>query len=211
MSDMINITAAMRDGVGKGSARANRRQGLVPAVIYGDKKAPVSITVESRSLERIYHRGGFFTNIFEIEIDGKAHRVLARDAQLHPVKDTIMHVDFLRVSAKTRVTVEVPVTFLNEATCPGIKTGGVLNIVRREVELVCPADAIPETIELDLGAVQAGESVHISAISLPKGITPAITDRDFTICSIAAPSGGGQSETEETADEAAEGDGEEES
>lgn len=208
MSDMISITAAMRDGVGKGSARANRRNGLVPAVIYGDKKAPVSITIESRNVERIYHQGGFFTQIFEIEIDGKSHRALARDAQLHPVKDTIMHVDFLRVSAKTLVTVDVPVTFLNEATCPGIKSGGVLNIVRREVQLVCPANNIPDTIELDLGKVQAGESVHISAINLPKGITPAIIDRDFTICSIATPSGGGQSETDGTDEDATEGAGE---
>ena len=196
MSDTIELSAALRDRVGKGSARASRREGQVPAVIYGDKKPPLSISVESKILERLFNQSGFFTHIFEIDVDGKKHRALARDAQLHPVKDTVMHVDFLRVSARTQVTVEIPVVFLNEDTCPGIKTGGVLNIVRRAIEVTCPANAIPESIELDLGAVQAGESVHISAVTLPGGVVPTITDRDFTVCSIAAPSGGG-GETEE--------------
>lgn len=197
MSDTIELSAALRDRVGKGSARASRREGQVPAVIYGDKKPPLSISVESKILERLFNQSGFFTHIFEIDVDGKKHRALARDAQLHPVKDTVMHVDFLRVSARTQVTVEIPVVFLNEDTCPGIKTGGVLNIVRRAIEVTCPANAIPESIELDLGAVQAGESVHISAVTLPDGVVPTITDRDFTVCSIAAPSGGGGGETEE--------------
>ena len=197
MSDTIELSAALRDRVGKGSARASRREGQVPAVIYGDKKPPLSISVESKILERLFNQSGFFTHIFEIDVDGKKHRTLARDAQLHPVKDTVMHVDFLRVSARTQVTVEIPVVFLNEDTCPGIKTGGVLNIVRRAIEVTCPANAIPESIELDLGAVQAGESVHISAVTLPDGVVPTITDRDFTVCSIAAPSGGGSGETEE--------------
>ncbi len=197
MSDTIELNAALRDRVGKGSARASRREGQVPAVIYGDKKPPLSISVESKILERLFNQSGFFTHIFEIDVDGKKHRALARDAQLHPVKDTVMHVDFLRVSARTQVTVEIPVVFLNEDTCPGIKTGGVLNIVRRAIEVTCPANAIPESIKLDLGAVQAGESVHISAVTLPDGVVPTITDRDFTVCSIAAPSGGGGGETEE--------------
>ena len=196
MSDTIELSAALRDRGGKGAARASRREGQVPAVIYGDKKPPLSISVESKILERLFNQSGFFTHIFEIDVDGKKHRALARDAQLHPVRDTGMHVDFLRVSARTQVTVEIPVVFLNEDTCPGIKTGGVLNIVRRAIEVTCPANAIPESIELDLGAVQAGESVHISAVTLPDGVVPTITDRDFTVCSIAAPSGGG-GETEE--------------
>ena len=208
MSDTIELSAALRDRVGKGSARASRREGQVPAVIYGDKKPPLSISVESKILERLFNQSGFFTHIFEIDVDGKKHRALARDAQLHPVKDTVMHVDFLRVSAHTQVTVEIPVVFLNEDTCPGIKTGGVLNIVRRAIEVTCPANAIPESIELDLGAVQAGESVHISAVTLPDGVVPTITDRDFTVCSIAAPSGGGgeteEAETGEDAEEDAE-------
>ena len=144
MSDTIELSAALRDRVGKGSARASRRDGQVPAVIYGDKKPPLSISVESKILERLFNQSGFFTHIFEIDVDGKKHRALARDAQLHPVKDTVMHVDFLRVSARTQVTVEIPVVFLNEDTCPGIKTGGVLNIVRRAIEVTCPANAIPE-------------------------------------------------------------------
>ena len=205
MSDTIELSAALRDRVGKGSARASRREGQVPAVIYGDKKPPLSISVESKILERLFNQSGFFTHIFEIDVDGKKHRALARDAQLHPVKDTVMHVDFLRVSARTQVTVEIPVVFLNEDTCPGIKTGGVLNIVRRAIEVICPANAIPESIELDLGAVQAGESVHISAVTLPDGVVPTITDRDFTVCSIAAPSGGGGETTgSETGDDAEE-------
>ena len=205
MSDTIGLSAALRDRVGKGSARASRREGQVPAVIYGDKKPPLLISVESKILERLFNQSGFFTHIFEIDVDGKKHRALARDAQLHPVKDTVMHVDFLRVSARTQVTVEIPVVFLNEDTCPGIKTGGVLNIVRRAIEVTCPANAIPESIELDLGAVRAGESVHISAVTLPDGVVPTITDRDFTVCSIAAPSGGG-GKTEEagTGDDAEE-------
>ena len=197
MSDTIELSAALRNRVGKGSARASRRDGQVPAVIYGDKKPPLSISVESKILERLFNQSGFFNHIFEIDVDGKKHRTLARYAQLHPVKDTVMHVDFLRVSARTQVTVEIPVVCLNEDTCPGIKTGGVLNIVRRAIEVTCPANAIPESIELDLGAVQAGESVHISAVTLPDGVVPTITDRDFTVCSIAAPSGGGGGETEE--------------
>ena len=198
MSDTIEIGAALRERVGKGSARATRLKGRVPAVLYGDKKPPLSISVESKILERLFNKSGFFTHIFEIDVDGKKHRALARDAQLHPVKDTIIHVDFLRVSARTQVTVEIPVVFLNEDACPGIKTGGVLNIVRRGIEVTCPANAIPESIELDLGSVQAGESVHISAVTLPVGVVPTITDRDFTVCSIAAPSGGGKTEEAET-------------
>ena len=147
------------------------------------------------------HRGGFMTNILEIEVDGTKHSVLPKDYQLDPVKDFLMHVDFLRVSSKTIVTVNIPVHFENEETCPGLKAGGVLNIVRHEVEVNCPASAIPEFFTLDLGEAEVGDTLNISSITLPEDVTPTITDRDFTIVTIQAPGGGISDEEEEAAAE----------
>ena len=205
MSDTTTISASERERVGKGSARAARRAGLVPAVIYGDKKDPVGITMESREVTKIVHQPGIFGRLLDIDVAGKKSTVLTRDIQFHPVTDVIMHMDFLRVSQSATVAVAVPVEFINEDKCPGIKIGGVLNVVRYEVELLCPATAIPEKIIVDLEGIKIGDSIHISAIPLPDGVEPTITDRDFTVATIASPGGGVKNEEEDGED--AEGDG----
>ena len=201
MSDMTTISASERERVGKGSARAVRRAGLVPAVIYGDKKDPVGITMEAREITKIVHQPGIFGRLLEIDVAGTKSTVLTRDIQFHPVSDVVMHLDFLRVSQSATVAVAIPVEFINEDKCPGIKIGGVLNVVRYEVELNCPATAIPEKITIDLDGVKIGDSIHISAIPLPEGVSPTITDRDFTVATLASPGGGVKNEDDEdTAD-----------
>ncbi len=214
MADLISLSAQPRDRVGKGAARAVRRAGLVPAVIYGGKETPVSISVDPKAVMRHLVNGSFFTTMVELDLGGTKHRALARDVQFHPVTDRPEHVDFLRVTSATKITVEVPVVFDNEETSPGIKRGGVLNIVRHEVELECRADAIPHALHVDLATVDIGDSIHISHISLPDGVKPTITDRDFTIATLAAPTvvrdealaaGEAAGEAEATAEAAKEG------
>ena len=209
MSDMTTISASERERVGKGSARAARRAGLVPAVIYGDKKDPVGITMISREVTKIVHEPGIFGRLLEIDVAGNKSTVLTRDIQFHPVTDLVMHMDFLRVSGTASVAVAVAVEFINEDKCPGIRVGGVLNVVRYEVELNCPASAIPEKITIDLEGVKIGDSIHISAIPLPDGVTPTITDRDFTVATLASPGGGVKNEDDEDAAEGEEANAEE--
>jgi large subunit ribosomal protein L25 len=162
------------------------------------------IAVELRLLNKLLHQGGFFSTLFDVKVDGKAERALARDVQFDPVTDLPVHIDFLRVSAATSVHVEVAVHFLNEDQCPGIKEGGVLNVVRHEIELTCRADAIPQHIDIDLTGLEVGDGIHISMVKLPDGVHPTITDRDFTIATIAAPT----LAREETEEEEGEGEGE---
>ena len=200
MSDNTTISAEQRERVGKGSARAARRAGLVPAVIYGDKKDPVGINMSAREITRIVHQPGIFGRLLDIDVSGKKHTVLTRDIQFHPVTDSILHMDFLRVSGSAKVAVAVPVEFINEDSCPGLKIGGVLNVVRYEVELLCPATNIPEKITIDLDGVKIGDSIHISAIPLPDGVEPTITDRDFTVATLASPGGGVKNEDEDGED-----------
>ena len=209
MSDMTTISASERERVGKGSARAARRAGLVPAVIYGDKKDPVGITMEAREITKIVHQPGIFGRLLEIDVAGTKSTVLTRDIQFHPVSDVVMHLDFLRVSQSATVAVAIPVEFINEDKCPGIKIGGVLNVVRYEVELNCPATAIPEKITIDLDGVKIGDSIHISAIPLPEGVSPTITDRDFTVATLASPGGGVKNEDDEDTADGEEADAEE--
>ena len=185
--DTYELKAEARERVGKGSARELRRNGKVPAVIYGDKQTPLSIALPYKELYYKIHGGGFMTTVATIDVGGNKIQVLPKDYQLDPVKDTPLHVDFLRIGKNSVVEVEVPVHFLNEEKSPGIKRGGVLNIVRHTVELSCPASAIPEAIEIDLTGLEIGDSIHISAVKLPKNVTPTITDRDFTVATIAAP------------------------
>jgi large subunit ribosomal protein L25 len=199
MSEIIVLEAEVRDRAGKGAARATRRAGRIPAVIYGDKKEPVMISLDPKPFGRQLNRAGFFSHLFDVNIDGKKHRVLPRDVQLHPVTDAPLHVDFVRVTAHTKTHVHVPVHFDNHAASPGLKRGGVLNIVRHDIELSCSADSIPERIDIDLTGLEIGDSVHISAIKLPEGAHPVIADRDFTIATIAAPT----VKTEDAGDEAA--------
>ena len=188
MSDVQTLLAEAKDRAGKGAARAARRAGRIPAVIYGAKKPPVMISLAPRDLDREISGGGFFATLYDVQVADNKERVLARDLQLHPVSDRPLHVDFLRVSAATEVTVQVPCSFNNEEESPGLKRGGVLNIVRHELELLCRADTIPHQIDVDLTGLEIGDSIHISEVSLPEGVQPTITDRDFTIASIAAPS-----------------------
>ena len=201
MSETVELKAVARDKVGKGAARAARREGLVPAVIYGDKKPPAPIALPIREVERQINSGHFFTTIYEIDVDGQKTRARPRDVAVHPVKDRPLHIDFLRLAKGASITVAVPVNFLNQETCPGIKQGGVLNVVRHEVELDVPADKIPDAIDLDLATAELGDSLHISAVSLPEGATPTITDRDFTIATIAAPAGLKSDEADAEGDE----------
>ncbi|RFC67498.1 MULTISPECIES: 50S ribosomal protein L25/general stress protein Ctc [Mesorhizobium] len=186
--DTYELKAEAREQVGKGSARAVRRDGKVPAVIYGDKQAPLAIALSYKDIFYKIHGGGFLTTVATIDVDGKKIRVLPKDYQLDPVKDFPLHVDFLRVGKNTEVNVQVPVHFINEEKSPGIKRGGTLNIVRHEVEFHCPADSIPEFITVDLDGADIGDSIHISAVKLPKGVKPVISDRDFTIATIAGTS-----------------------
>ncbi|MGB1864368.1 MAG: 50S ribosomal protein L25/general stress protein Ctc [Candidatus Puniceispirillum sp.] len=197
MSDTTTISAEQRERVGKGSARAARRAGLVPAVIYGDKKEPLGINMSSREITKIVHQPGIFGRLLNIEVGGKKNTVLTRDIQFHPVSDVIMHMDFLRVSGSAKVAVGVPVEFINEDICPALKIGGVLNVVRHEVELNCPATDIPEKITIDLDGLKIGDSIHISAIELPEGVEPTITDRDFTVATLQSPGGGVKNEDED--------------
>ncbi|MEQ9143642.1 MAG: 50S ribosomal protein L25/general stress protein Ctc [Parvibaculaceae bacterium] len=187
MAENTTLTAQARDRAGKGVARALRREGRVPAVIYGDKKSPDLVSLAYNEVIRLWNRGTFMSSLLDLEVDGKSQRVIPRDVQLDPVRDFIIHVDFLRLGKGSTIAVEVPVHFLNEEEAPGLKRGGVLNVVRHEVELTCPAESIPDAIEIDLTGLDIGDSVHISAVKLPDGVTPTITDRDFTIATVAAP------------------------
>ena len=200
MSDMTSLVAEDRTAVGKGAARAIRQAGRVPGVVYGEKKEQLMFSLEARALRKELQKPRFYSTLCNLEIGGKKVRVLPRDIQLHPVTDEPIHADFVYVSRGATVTVEVPVLFLNEDECPGLKRGGVLNVVRREVELVCPADSIPEKIELDLVEADIGDSLHYSHAIVPENVEPTITDRDFTIATIAAPSGGADDEAEDAED-----------
>lgn len=188
MSDQLTLAAEARDRAGKGASRALRREGRVPAVIYGGKEEPQSIHVEERALAKLLDTGHFSNSIVMIEVGGKAVRTLPKDVAFHPVSDRPTHVDFLRLSKNSKVEVAVPVVFINEEASPGLKKGGVLNVVRHELELVCEADKIPTEIEIDVTGKDVGDSLHISEVTLPAGSESAITDRDFTIATVVAPS-----------------------
>ena len=187
MSKNYALKAETRDGAGKGAARQLRRDGKTPAVIYGDNKEPVKIALNSNDLNTEYNKGHMFTTLCDIDVNGEKHLVLARDVQLHPVTDIAEHADFLRVTAKTKINVSVPVQFLGEEESPGLKERGVLNVVRFEVELVCSATKIPEALEVDISTKEIGDAIKMSDATLPEGTKPVITDRDFTIATIAAP------------------------
>ncbi|MEY4269909.1 MAG: hypothetical protein RLZZ58_1125 [Pseudomonadota bacterium] len=188
MSDQLMLSAETRERAGKGASRALRREGRVPAVIYGGKEEPLGIHVEEKLLWKALMTGHFMNSVVEVEVNGTKHRTLPKDVAFHPVSDRPIHVDFMRLSADSTVHVEVPVKFVNEAASPGLKRGGVLNVVRHEVELVCEADKIPDDIIIDVTGFEVGDSIHISHVTLPAGSKSAITDRDYTIATIVAPS-----------------------
>jgi large subunit ribosomal protein L25 len=189
MSDTLHLPAETRDRAGKGASRALRREGRVPAVVYGGNEEPLTVHVEEKLLIKQLGTGHFFNSIVEVEVGGKTLRTLPKDVAFHPVSDRPLHADFLRLSKDAKVNVDVPVIFVNEAASPGLKRGGVLNVVRHELALVCEADKIPDDIAIDVTGFDVGESIHISHVTLPEGSKSAITDRDFTIATIVAPSG----------------------
>ncbi len=186
--EATTLAATLRNKSTKGANSEIRATGFVPAVIYGDKQAPALISVENKILVRHLEVAGFMTRLFDIEMDGKKHRVLPRDVQFHPVSDRVLHVDFLRVSANTRVRVNVPVAFINADKSPGIKRGGTLNVVHHEIEISCAPDKIPARFEVSLEGLQINEAVHLSALQLPAGVTLTTHEKDFTIATIAVPS-----------------------
>ena len=188
MSDLLTLSAETRERVGKGASRELRRQARIPAVIYGNNEAPLSVHVEEKLLVKALMSGHFFNSVVEIQVGGKKVRTLPKDVAFHPVSDRPEHADFLRIGQHTKVHVNVPVHFIDEALSPGIKRGGVLNVVRHELELVCDAAEMPEGITISLEGLEVGDSIHISSITLPSGSVSAITDRDFTIATVVAPS-----------------------
>ena len=197
MSDLLTLSAEARERAGKGASRAIRREGRVPAVIYGDSKDPEPIQVGERELMKLLNTGHFMNSLVEVDVSGAKSRTLPKDVQFHPVSDRPMHVDFLRIGAGATITLDIPVTFVNHEESPGLKRGGVLNVVRHELELTCPADSIPGEIVVALDGLEVGDSVHISQIDLPEGVTSAIDDRDFTVAGVVAPSALKRADSEE--------------
>jgi large subunit ribosomal protein L25 len=188
MPEIITLSAEARDRAGKGAARATRRAGRVPGIVYGGDREPTPISLEPRELSRALARRGFFATLVDLEIDGSVQRALPREVQYHPATDKPLHIDFMRVAATTRVTVTVPVVFINHERSIGLRRGGILNIVRHGIELNCPVDGIPEQLTFSLDGLDIGDSIHINAVALPEGCRPTIRERDFTIASIAASS-----------------------
>jgi large subunit ribosomal protein L25 len=204
MAEMQVIEATARKGVGKGAARAARREGYVPGVVYGGGEDPVSINIKHNELLKALKAGKFLTTLLNLKVDGQDNRVICRAVQRDVVKDLPVHADFLRLSEHSRIALMIPVEFENEGACPGLRKGGVLTVVRNEVELKVRADAIPDHITVDLTGLEIGDTAKISDVTLPPGTAPTITDRDFMIANISAPSGLVSEEEEEEGVEAAE-------
>jgi large subunit ribosomal protein L25 len=200
MSDQLTLPAEPRERAGKGASRDLRRNGRVPAVIYGNNQEPQIIHVEEKALVKLLSSGHFMNSVIDVELGGKATTTLPKDVAFHPVSDRPLHVDFLRIAKGAKVEVQVPVMFINEEKSPGLKRGGVLNVVRHELELICDATKIPDDIQIDVTGFDVGDSIHISNVTLPAGSESVITDRDFTIATIVAPSAlkssGGDTEAE---------------
>ena len=206
MSDQLTLAAETRDRVGKGASRALRRDGRVPAVIYGNNEDPMPIHVGEKELTKLLMTGHFMNSVIMVDVGGKATRTLPKDVTFDVVTDRPVHVDFLRISEHAKVHVNVPVHFTDEEKAPGIKRGGVLNVVRHELELVVDAASIPDEIAISLAGLEIGDSDHISHVKLPQGAASSIEDRDFTIATVVAPSAlkstEGDNETEAAAETA---------
>ena len=196
MSEPLALKAEARAGSGTSSARSLRRSGQIPAILYGGAGGAQAIAFDAHMLTRHVQRPGFMTTLIEIELNGETIRAIPRHTQLHPLSGRLLHMDFLRLAADSRIDVEIGVSFIHEELSPGLKRGGVLNIVRHEVELSCPAESIPDEITANLEGLDIGDSIHISDIALPENVSPTITDRDFTIATIAAPASVRSEETE---------------
>ncbi|MEY3658094.1 MAG: hypothetical protein RL425_855 [Pseudomonadota bacterium] len=198
MSDQLTLSADLRERAGKGASRALRNAGRVPAVIYGNNEEPTAIHIEEKMLLKALHTGHFMNSIVMIELGGKQVRTLPKDVAFHPVNDRPIHADFLRIGEHSEVHVNVPVHFIDEDASPGMKRGAVLNMVRHDLELICDAALIPDDIKISLKGLEIGDSIHISHVALPAGARSAITDRDFTIATLVAPSGLKSSEGDTT-------------
>ena len=185
MNEVKELLAEIRKD--KINTKLLRDNGRVPAIVYGEKKEPLPISIDTKIIKKQIESSGFFSKQFILNINGKKLKVLPKDLQLHPVKETIVHLDFLRIGENTKVTVSVPVIFINENLCPGLKQGGVINIVRHEVEIRSPVDKIPKNLEINLDGIEIGDSIHISAVELNSEVKPVISDRDFTIATLAPP------------------------
>ncbi|PCI47626.1 MAG: 50S ribosomal protein L25/general stress protein Ctc [Alphaproteobacteria bacterium] len=203
------MKAELRGKAGKGSSRALRREDKIPAVIYGDKKDPVLVTLNRIDLVKELNKGGFMNTSYEIQVGKDKEKILPRDVQFHPVTDWPLHVDFLRLAKGASLKIMIPIHFIGDEECPGIKAGGILSVVRHEVEFNCPADTIPESIEIDISQMEMNDSIHISAVTLPENVTSVIDDRDFTIATISAPSGLKSSDDVDEEEVEGEGEGEE--
>src|SRR6266853_5020697 len=188
MPQIISLSAEPRPIAGKGAARATRRSGRVPGIVYGDHQEPVLISLEPRALARALARPGFFATLVDVSIDGSTHRTLPRDVQYHPISDAALHIDFMRVAAGAQVTVMIPVVFINHERSIGLRRGGILNIVRHGIEMICSVDNIPERVVVNLDGLDIGDSIHSGQVEMPAGARPVIQRRDFTIASIAASS-----------------------
>jgi large subunit ribosomal protein L25 len=197
MSEQLTLSAETRERAGKGASRAMRREGRVPAVIYGQNQEPTQIHIEEKALVKALSGGHFMNSVVMIDVGGETARTLPKDVQFHPVSDRPLHVDFFRIGEHSTVTVEVPIRFTGEETSRGIKRGGVLNAVRHSIELIVDAAEIPDEIVVDLAGFDIGDSIHISQVTLPKGAKPAIADRDFTVATISGTSAGVSAAAEE--------------
>ena len=195
MAEAIELKAWSRGCTGTGGARAIRREGRIPGIVYGGSDEPLNITLETKEVSKQIQTGHFQSTVYMLDMDGTKIRAIPRDVQVDPVRDFPIHVDFMRLAKNAMVDVDVPVHFLNEGAAPGLKRGGVLNVVRHEISLNCPADAIPGSIEIDLSGMEIGDSIHISSVALPEGAAPTIADRDFTVATIVGR--GAEEETEE--------------
>ena len=204
---MINIKASKREKSTTGYTNKLRLEGFIPAILYGGKNANEKISIAKKDLKNFIQNESFLSTVFEIDLNGKKEKVLPRDVAYHVTTNEPIHLDLMRIVSGTKIVIEIPVKFINNNDSPGLKRGGVLNIVRRKVELRCPADNIPEDITIDLAGTDIGTSIKISSVKLPESVIPTITDRDFVVATVAAPTVIKEPEkpTEETPADGAEG------
>ena len=209
MSKETSLNAEIRPGAGKSNVKKVISTGRIPSVIYGLGEDPINISLDKLLIQKEISAGGFLTRIFSLNIDGKKNLAIPREVQFDPLSDQPIHVDFLRLAPDSKITLDIPTHFINEETSPGIKRGGVLNVNRRTIQLSCPANNIPEEIVFDLDGLEIGDTIRISSVTLPEGVIPLITDRDFTVASVAAPTVVKEPETPIEGEGEAEGEGEE--
>ena len=184
---MSNLKAKIRENLTSGSNNKLRAEGLIPAILYGGKNQNLNISVSKKEISNIINSETFLSKVLELDIDGKKEKVIPRDVAYHVVSEEPMHIDFMRIVSGKKIILEIPVKFINHPDSPGLKRGGVLNIVRRKVELKCPAESIPDEIIVDLAGTDIGTSIKISSVKLPENVIPTITDRDFVVATVAAP------------------------